>query len=518
MSEYGLDVKVAVSGDGEAKERLKALERFMESARSRAAALNRLKISPAIAIDDRISSPLRSVRSDLKRAGGMYEKVFRNAGTGITESLKPVFDSITDWFDFCRSKVDWWKSSLIQAGREAAERVLSEFQRAYAKIRKMFLDKLNFELDVAGKLLVEHRVIAFINNLGAGGQSSNQNTEEKEKTVWGNFKEKAKKFPADYAFKKLEQALDKLFPGEKGEDKSKSDCSCVCTCICNCKGGGSGGSMGERTSGRSKGRGKQRGGSRRSTDERTRGRSEGRNRSGGGSRERQDRMPSGTMENRKNRSGAGLDTWIGGKPLTEIGSGIIDFGKKMVNGAPDGAADLLKSVSKGAKGIPFVGEVLDVIDIATSDDKVKATAQAAGGTGGAMAGAALGAAVGSVVPIVGTVFGGILGGIAGSFGGDWLAGKAVDKVRSGAAEVSANPYGANGMSTPAAPPSFPAESAQNEENAGNLGGVTQNLTINVTVDSDMDRVELAQFVAERIAAEVRKITQNTTPAYCACGT
>lgn len=81
----------------------------------------------------------------------------------------------------------------------------------------------------------------------------------------------------------------------------------------------------------------------------------------------------------------------------------------------------LNGVSKVGKyaGKAFVPLSLlsSAINIATSDNKAKATGSAGGSLAGGLAGAALGTAI---LPGIGTVVGGILGGI----GGDWLGGKA----------------------------------------------------------------------------------------------
>jgi TP901 family phage tail tape measure protein len=72
---------------------------------------------------------------------------------------------------------------------------------------------------------------------------------------------------------------------------------------------------------------------------------------------------------------------------------------------------------------------MSAIDIATSEDKVKATGEALGGLAGASAGAAAGAALGSFVPVIGNIVGGLIGGAVGYALGELGGGKAVDMVR-----------------------------------------------------------------------------------------
>lgn len=86
-----------------------------------------------------------------------------------------------------------------------------------------------------------------------------------------------------------------------------------------------------------------------------------------------------------------------------------------------------KIMSKAVVPLAVVGEV---ISIARSDDKVKATAEAGAGLAGGLSGAKLGAAIGTaIVPGLGTAIGGAIGGLGGYFGGKLLGGKATDAVR-----------------------------------------------------------------------------------------
>jgi hypothetical protein len=448
MGDYKLDVEMAVSGDRDARDRLKTLEKYIEQTRARAAALNRLKISPAVAVDDRISAPLRSVRAELERAGSLYTRVFRNAGTGVGESIKPVLYSISDWFDFCRSKVDWWKNSLIRAGRVAAERVLSEFQRAYAKIRKMFLDNLNLQLDVAGKLLVEHKVVAFINNLDSGGSGTGESKKESfGEMVQKNFIDKAAGFPSDYMFKKLEDYLDGN-DVNVGQDKSQDFSD---------------------------------------TGIESRKKGMGRGKLGGYLSSRIDEYKAGYALSRE--SGAGkLKSII--KATDVIGE--TTSGK---------AGNLFARSRTFFNRVPLLNTVIGAAEILSSDDKLKTGAEVGGRTVGALAGAKMGAVVGTFfAPGIGTAIGGALGGIIGGIGGQIAAGKAVDRARGNTSSISG----------PEEVYIAPPQATNAVEGNSNQNSITQNLTLNVTVDSDMSRTELARFVAERIAAEVRKITQNTT--------
>ncbi|MCC9083646.1 transglycosylase SLT domain-containing protein [Enterococcus faecium] len=97
-------------------------------------------------------------------------------------------------------------------------------------------------------------------------------------------------------------------------------------------------------------------------------------------------------------------------------------------------ADAGKSTGKFSK---FLGKAAmpialatSALDIATSDDKVRAVGENAGGLAGGFAGGSIGATIGTMIlPGVGTLIGGGIGSIAGSLLGDKAGGSLVDGVR-----------------------------------------------------------------------------------------
>ncbi len=64
---YRLDLVVGATGDVQTKEKLSSMDRFIEQTRRRGEALNRLQMSPAVRLIDRVSAPLRFVESNLNR-------------------------------------------------------------------------------------------------------------------------------------------------------------------------------------------------------------------------------------------------------------------------------------------------------------------------------------------------------------------------------------------------------------------------------------------------------------------
>lgn len=116
------------------------------------------------------------------------------------------------------------------------------------------------------------------------------------------------------------------------------------------------------------------------------------------------------------------------KGITDAGTAVRDTGKANI------IADAGKSTGKFSK---FLGKAAmpialatSALDIATSDDKVRAVGENAGGLAGGLAGGSIGATIGTMIlPGVGTVIGGGIGSIAGSLLGDKAGGSLVDGVR-----------------------------------------------------------------------------------------
>lgn len=119
-------------------------------------------------------------------------------------------------------------------------------------------------------------------------------------------------------------------------------------------------------------------------------------------------------------------------------------------------SDTAQAVSAATRGIggglssrvlPVLGKVAlplavgaELVGIARAQDKVAATAQAAGGLGGSLVGAKLGALAGTaILPGIGTIVGGALGGIGGYIAGRWFGGKAVEAARQPAEDYAAMP-------------------------------------------------------------------------------
>lgn len=116
------------------------------------------------------------------------------------------------------------------------------------------------------------------------------------------------------------------------------------------------------------------------------------------------------------------------KGITDAGTAVRDTGKaNLVADAGKSTGKFSKFLGKAAMPIALATSALD---IATSDDKVRAVGENAGGLAGGLAGGSIGATIGTMIlPGVGTLIGGGIGSIAGSLLGDKAGGSLVDGAR-----------------------------------------------------------------------------------------
>lgn len=78
--------------------------------------------------------------------------LFRRAGMGMLEAIKPRLDRIVAWFDGNKDKVERWKDVLMRFGQEGAERFLNFFERAFTRIGRILDDPKFQKLDFWGKV------------------------------------------------------------------------------------------------------------------------------------------------------------------------------------------------------------------------------------------------------------------------------------------------------------------------------------------------------------------------------
>jgi len=67
---------------------------------------------------------------------GKIKGLFRAAGFGMLEAIKPRLEKIVDWFDRNESAVERWKNNLARLGKEAFDKMFSWGEKALGKIEK----------------------------------------------------------------------------------------------------------------------------------------------------------------------------------------------------------------------------------------------------------------------------------------------------------------------------------------------------------------------------------------------
>lgn len=78
--------------------------------------------------------------------------LFRSAGFGILEAIKPRLDKITDWFDRNKRTVERWKENLTRLGRDAFEGLLTKGEILLRSLMSKFEDPGFQQLDWGSKI------------------------------------------------------------------------------------------------------------------------------------------------------------------------------------------------------------------------------------------------------------------------------------------------------------------------------------------------------------------------------
>lgn len=80
--------------------------------------------------------------------------LFRKAGEGMLEALKPRLDKISEWFDKNPEKIKLWKNRFQQFGQQAFESLFSAGSRVINHLDKIFSDPKFEQADFGGKLAI----------------------------------------------------------------------------------------------------------------------------------------------------------------------------------------------------------------------------------------------------------------------------------------------------------------------------------------------------------------------------
>lgn len=105
---------VDITGDEEVKSKLKALQGFVEQVRKRGEVLNKIRISPVVTINDRISAPLQTIQENLDR---ISSKKINLTGTIDFQSID-ISSTIKSWLESSGL------NSLSEVGKEIGKEIL----------------------------------------------------------------------------------------------------------------------------------------------------------------------------------------------------------------------------------------------------------------------------------------------------------------------------------------------------------------------------------------------------------
>lgn len=126
---YRLDIKVGVSGDAESKSKLSALEKLTLQAEKKMKTLNKITGSPAVKLNDKLSSPLQKVTSKLT--------TLKN--TNVTATIR-VKDQASSYIDKIKTKANGFKSANmaltpIVKDKPPSERIKSKTVTQIVKVK-----------------------------------------------------------------------------------------------------------------------------------------------------------------------------------------------------------------------------------------------------------------------------------------------------------------------------------------------------------------------------------------------
>lgn len=91
---YRLDIVINTTGDEQAKGKLQALDKFLEHTRKRGEMLNRMQVSPAVRLIDRVSGPLRTIKRNLGRLKTV-KKITIEAVDNVSDVAKRIGRTLT---------------------------------------------------------------------------------------------------------------------------------------------------------------------------------------------------------------------------------------------------------------------------------------------------------------------------------------------------------------------------------------------------------------------------------------
>jgi hypothetical protein len=194
---------------------------------------------------------------------------------------------------------------------------------------------------------------------------------------------------------------------------------------------------------------------------------------------------------------------------------------KTITPAAETVSTVASTASSGAKFLGTVSKVgkvagkfalpvqigAEVLDVATSKDKVKAASKSAAGLAGMWGGAKLGALIGTAIaPGIGTAIGAALGGAGGYFIGQWMANKTVDAIRDNKNKK---------LSAEASQMNYQNTTGQTDQQTTLPNQVNQQIDVQVVINQNgaIDSDALADEVGQKVAVKLGSIFANSTVAF-----
>lgn len=107
----------------------------------------------------------KSTRGLLNKTTGYITASFREAGEGISETMKPRLQLISSWIDNNQDKWMSWRDTVQGAGEQAGEWAFSKLERGFFHLRDNYLENDEFKnLDFQGKIgFISDDVGSFLN-------------------------------------------------------------------------------------------------------------------------------------------------------------------------------------------------------------------------------------------------------------------------------------------------------------------------------------------------------------------
>lgn len=329
---------------------------------------------------------------------GYTSTIFREAGVGILESMKPRLNEITAWLDNNQETWGEWKNTVQQAGLDASEWLFSKLENGFMHIKNNYLEndafkKLDFEgkvkfimddlgkwWDETGLPLLQDVGMSFGKAMYDGMVWGVKEGVKGIGGMWGKAVDEPS--AGNFASAGITTAiaasigsliLSPLLRGVRGIGKTAGGVWKVGKKAAGLFGIGKGKTPVAPTT-----------------------------------------VPTGKVPNTtnlpKNRPVI-YDQY--GRPLPPTGGSPKPTPVPRTPKTPKIPG--LSGIMNFGRRIPVLGTLLGGLALATAPKEEKTGV--AGGIAGGIAGAATGAAVGSVVPVIGTTIGGIIGGVLGSMGG-----------------------------------------------------------------------------------------------------